>query len=149
MKLFAVTALALAATLAVAGSSQAKPKPAPVPAATATFYGDNVAVGASYTWGTGVLTFKDKAYSFKVNGLSIVGLGVAKVTGKAEVYNLKSIEDFAGLYGAAGAGGAIIEAGGGTAVLRNEKGVTIRVHTQDKGGDVNVAAGGVLVTLSK
>jgi hypothetical protein len=138
-------ALVLAAGLAVASPTLAKD----VQTATATFTGHTVAVGVGYTWGDGVLTFKGHAYPFKVKGLDAVGAGAEKITATAEIYNLKTAADFNGMYAAAQAGGSVGTKGGGTAVMHNDKGVTIRVHTQDKGLALSVAGSGVAITLAK
>src|SRR5437899_4061987 len=67
----------------------------------------SVALGVGVSWGDGVLEYKGKKYPFTVEGLSVVDLGVAKVSARGDVKNLKKVEDFAGTYVAAGAGGAI------------------------------------------
>ena len=57
------------------------------------------------------------------------------------------MEDFAGLYAVAGRSGAFVTMGGGTAILRNAKGVEIRLRTQSQGLKIALAAGGVNIAL--
>ena len=137
--LAASIALALIATGAVSKEQ---------PSATARFTGDSVAVGVGYTWGKGVLTYKGHTYPFTAKGVSILGAGAEKITGVAEVYHLDSLADFPGAYVAADVGGSIAKAGGGTAVLTNAKGVVVRLHTKDKGLELNIAASGLNVSLN-
>jgi hypothetical protein len=148
MKIIHMTSLAAFAVLAIASPSLAAKPAAPV-SATATFTGDMIAVGVGYSWGKGVLTYKGHSYPFKAKGVTALGAGAEKITGTAEVYHLKTLTDFNGIYGLAGTGGAIGTAGGGTAVLRNSKGVEVRLHTQDKGLELNLAVSGVDITLEK
>jgi hypothetical protein len=144
MKTFALTT---AIVLALSGASSAFAQD--VQTGSVQFSGNSVAVGVGYTWAKGVLTFNGHDYPFKAKGLSVLGVGAEKITGQAEVYHLTKASDFAGVYAAAAAGGSVADAGGGTAVLRNRKGVVVRVHTQDKGLALNIAASGVGVTLDK
>ncbi len=138
--LAASIALALSASAAVAKDQ---------PSATATFTGESVAVGVGYTWGKGVLTYKGHTYPFTAKGVSVLGAGAEKITGVAEVYHLDSLADFPGAYVAAAVGGSVAKAGGGTAVLTNAKGVVVRLHTKDKGLQLNIAATGLNVSLDK
>jgi hypothetical protein len=145
MKLTTLAAVGAIAALTVATPTFAAKMPA---SATATFSGDMIAVGVGYTWGGGVLTYEGQSYPFKAKGVTALGAGAEKITGTAEIYHLKRLTDFNGVYGSAGAGGAIGTAGGGTAVLKNDKGVEMRLHAQDKGLEINLAISGVKITLS-
>jgi hypothetical protein len=149
MKLARFGALAILSVLAAASPAFAAKTPAAPVSATATFSGDMIAVGVGYTWGNGVLTYQGKTYPFKAKGVTALGAGAEKITGAAEIYHLKALTDFNGVYGLAGAGGAAGKVGGGTAVLKNDKGVEIRMHAQDKGLELNLAVSGVTVTLAK
>jgi hypothetical protein len=75
--------------------------------------------------GSGVLTYRGKAYPFKVSGLSFgitVGATVGRLDGWAS--GIREVGDFAGTYSSVGGGFALV--GGVNGVhLRNEKGVTI------------------------
>jgi hypothetical protein len=149
VKLAPFGTLAVLPILGMASPTLAAQAPAAPMSATATFSGEMIAVGVGYTWGNGVLTYKGQSYPFKAKGLSALGVGAEEITGIAEVYHLKAITDFNGVYGLAGAGGAIGTVGGGTAVLKNSKGVEIRLHAQDNGLALNLAVSGVTITLAK
>ena len=58
----------------------------------------SVAIGIGVSWGDGKLTFQGKDHVFNVNGLSVIDLGVSKVTANGEVFNLKKLSDFNGNY---------------------------------------------------
>jgi hypothetical protein len=60
-----------------------------------------VALGVGVSWGDGTLTYRGKQHKFSVEGLSVLDLGVSKVSAKGEVSDLKKLEDFAGTYVAA------------------------------------------------
>lgn len=117
------------------------------PSATATFSAESVAVGVGYTWGHGVLTYKGQTYPFTVKGLSAVGAGAEEMAGTADIYNLKAKEDFAGIYSEAGVGGSVGTAGHGTAILKNHKGVEVRLHAKNKGLAIHLAVSGVAVSF--
>jgi hypothetical protein len=62
-----------------------------------------------------------------VEGLSVLDLGVAKVTARGEVKGLKKIEDFNGNYALVAAGGAA-GGGAGSALLKNQNGVEMALR---------------------
>lgn len=114
--------------------------------AQATFRGENLALVIGYQSGSGRLTFRGRRYDFRVNGLAAVGLGAERLEGTAEVRNLKSLTDFEGVYWGAGAGGALI-LGHGAAILRNGKGVEIRLRLEGRGLALMLAAGGARIAF--
>jgi hypothetical protein len=113
-----------------------------------TLESKSVAVGAGVSWGDGILEYKGKKYPFTVEGLSIVDLGVSKVSARGNVKNLKKVEDFAGTYTAAGAGGTV---GGGAAVaaMKNQNGVEMSLTATTQGVKFALAGAGVTVKLKK
>jgi len=113
-----------------------------------TIQSKSVAVGIGVSWGDGVLEFRGKKYPFSVEGLSVVDLGVAKVSARGDVKNLKKVEDFEGNYTAAGAGGA---AGGGAAVaaLKNQNGVEMSLTATTQGVKLTLAGAGVSIKLKQ
>ena len=108
----------------------------------------SVAVGVGVSWGDGTLEFRGKKYPFTVQGLSVVDLGVSKVSARGDVTNLKKVEDFAGTFTAAGAGGTV---GGGMAVaaLRNQNGVEMKLTATTQGVKFALAGGGVTVKMKE
>src|SRR5262249_41393223 len=87
-----------------------------------TLESKSIAIGVGVNWGEGVLDYRGKKYPFSVDGLSVVDLGISKVTARGDVKNLKKLEDFDGNYVAAGAG-ATVGGGASAAVLKNQNGV--------------------------
>jgi len=108
----------------------------------------SVAIGVGVSWGDGVLEFRGKKYPFTVEGLSVVDLGVAKVSARGDVKNLKKVEDFEGNYTAAGAGAAV-GGGAGVAALKNQNGVEMSLTATTQGVKFALAGAGVSVKLKK
>jgi hypothetical protein len=117
------------------------------PDATATFAADTVALGVGYSWGGGRLTFRDRNFNFTVTGLTLLGVGADRVEGRAEIYHLKTVKDFEGVYMLAAAVGVFVTLSGATAVLRNAKGVEIRLRAKGRGVSLAIAAGGAHIKL--
>lgn len=118
------------------------------PDATVRLSEGSVAVGIGWSWGHGTLSFQGKTHHFKIEGLSVAEVGVTKAKASGNVYNLKSIDDFGGVYAAAAAGGTAGK-GAGVSSLRNDKGVVINLKSESKGANIKIAASGLKVTLEK
>ena len=108
----------------------------------------SVAAGIGWSWGKGELNYQGKTLKFKVDGLSIGEVGVTKAEATGEVYNLKTLEDFDGVYAAASAEATGGKGAGITAVV-NPKGVRIVLKSQTKGGNLKAAAEGIKFKLEK
>ena len=113
----------------------------PPPSGTVKLTSKAVAVGVGVSWGDGTLSFGGKTHSFSVDGLSVADLGISDVTTSGEVFNLKNVADFGGTYVAGEAGIAIV-AGPTDTIMKNEKGVVLRLHGTQKGARLTLAAGG-------
>ncbi|MGH7344707.1 MAG: hypothetical protein ACREK4_07330 [Candidatus Rokuibacteriota bacterium] len=113
-----------------------------------TLESKSVAIGVGVSWGDGVLEYRGKKYPFTVQGLSVLDLGVAKVTAKGDVKNLKKLEDFNGNYVLAAAGGAV-GGGAGVAGLKNQNGVEMALTATGQGIKLSIAQGGVELKLKK
>ena len=87
-----------------------------------TLESKSVALGVGVSWGDGILEYRGKKYPFTVQGLSVVDLGVSKITARGDVVNLKKLSDFDGNYASAKAG-AVVGGGAGVAALKNQNGV--------------------------
>ncbi len=124
------------------------PAQAAKPDATLRLSEGSVAVGIGWSWGKGVLTYKGKSYPVKVEGLSVGEVGVSKAQATGDVFNLKRVEDFTGLYAAAGAEGTAVK-GAGVIALRNERGVSITLKSVTKGANLKLAAEGLKLSLEK
>jgi hypothetical protein len=138
--------VALAAMVALlAGPALADDKK---PDATLRLSEGTVAAGVGWTWGHGELNFGGKTYKFKVDGLSVAEVGVTKAEATGTVYNLKSVDDFDGVYAAAGAEGTVGK-GAGVSSLRNAKGVVINLKSETKGANIKVAAEGLKLKIDR
>ena len=113
-----------------------------------TLESKSVAVGVGVSWGDGALEYRGKKYPFTVEGLSVLDLGVAKVSARGEVKNLKKLDDFGGTYALVGAG-AGAGGGAGAALLKNQNGVEMALTATGQGVKLSVAQGGVGVKLKK
>jgi hypothetical protein len=130
--------------LAAVGSAADKK----TPDATVKLSEGSVAAGIGWSWGHGTLSYQGKTYKFKVEGLTVGEIGMTKAEAIGNVYDLKSLDDFTGVYGAAGAGVAVQEGKGATALI-NPKKVQIVLTSQTKGATLKVAAEGLKITLEK
>jgi hypothetical protein len=102
-------------------------------------------IGAS--GGSGTLLFHGRSYPVSIGGLS-VGLvfGGSETYFQGTVSNIRSPYDVAGIYGAAGAGAAVV-AGGQVIVLRNEKGAVLRLSGHQVGLQINADLSGLSVSV--
>lgn len=97
--------------------------------------------------GGGKLVYKGKTYDFKVGGISIGDIGVSKVKGSGEVYNLTNITQFPGTYSKIDAS-ATLGKGAGALRLKNEAtGVILKIETKSGGAQLSAGAGGVKITM--
>ena len=114
--------------------------------ATFRYTGATAAAGVGVSWGHGTLTFQGKDYPFRIRGIDVADVGITKITATGDVYNLQRAGDFAGTYGAASAGAALA-AGGVGAVMKNDKGVIVRMASTSKGVQLKAAVEGVTIEL--
>jgi hypothetical protein len=114
---------------------------------TISFTGGAVAIGVGFQWGSGTLVYQGQQYSFRMDGLSVVDIGVTRVTGTGTVHNLRKVADFSGNYVSISAG-ATLAGGGSVSSLRNQNGVVIDGITTAQGVRLTLAPGGVNVTLT-
>ena len=137
---FVATVLIAAATLAgVSGESHAQTGSVRLHVVKAGFI---VGLGG----GRGILIYHGRRYPFthrrhwrriaRDSGGSLVGTA----------HNLRTPEDIAGTYGAAGAGAAII-GGAQVARLQNEKGVVLELHGVQVGLQVSLGLAGMTLAL--
>ena len=108
----------------------------------------SVAAGIGWSWGHGTLTYKGKSYKVKVDGLTVGEVGMTNAKAKGNVYNLKSLDDFNGVYAAGGAG-ATAGQGKGAGALVNSNGVSILLTSITKGASLKIAAEGLKLTIEK
>lgn|SRR3982751_6145065 len=108
----------------------------------------SVGAGLGVTWGEGVLEYRGEKYPFTVTGFSIGDVGVAKLLAKGEVYNLKSVDDFTGVFMAAVAGGTL-GGGAGAAAMKNQNGANMVWTSTNQGLNFSLAQAGMTVKLTE
>ncbi len=134
--------------LALAVSANAAQKKPLAPVGEITFEATSVGVGATISWGKGWLTFKGKSYPIKVDGLGLVGVGIAQVRARGKVYKLKNAQDIAGTYREVSAGIALIGGVKGL-VAENKKGVVLDLAAEQTGVSFNLGGGTFTISLIK
>ncbi len=97
--------------------------------------------------GTGVLTFHGRRYPVSIGGLS-AGLvfGASETHFVGTVSNIFRPSDVAGVYGAAGAGAALV-VGAGAIVLENGKGAVLSLNGRQVGLIANLDLSGMALSL--
>ena len=119
------------------------------PSATMDFDITSVKLIAGVSWGTGNLHYQGKSYSLKVKSGTAGGVGYRSVKGTGDVYDLKKLEDFAGIYTGASAGGTVGEKGVGVSTIENTKRVVIRAKATDsKGVQMATSLGGLQIKFA-
>jgi hypothetical protein len=137
--------LIMTACLFLSGPAVAQDKQ---PDATIELTQGQVAVGIGWSWGEGILTYKGQKYPVKVEGLSVIDIGVTRAEAAGKVYGLKKLEDFDGIYTAATAEGTLA-GGAGATTMKNQNGVVINLVTTTQGINLKLAPSGVKLTLKK
>ena len=97
--------------------------------------------------GRGTLTFHGRRYPLTIGGLSaglVFGASGANFVGR--VSHIFRPSDVAGVYGAAGAGGAVV-VGAGAIVLSNEKGAVLSLSGRQVGLIANIDLSGMAISL--
>ncbi len=98
--------------------------------------------------GSGSMTFHGRRYALGIGGLSIgFTFGGSKAVLSGQVTHIRRASDIEGVYGAAGAGGALLRHGVGTIVLTNEKGAVLTLQGRTVGLMVNIDFSGLALTL--
>ena len=132
-----------AALLSIFNFAQAADKQ---PDATFNLSGGSVAAGVGYVWGHGTLHYKGADYPFSIDGLSVLDVGAQGIDAAGEVYNLSSIDDFAGSYSGLAAGAALVY-GASSGVMENHSGVVVHVHSNTDGVDLKLSGNTMEVKL--
>jgi hypothetical protein len=118
------------------------------PDATLKLSEGQVSAGIGWSWGKGVLTYKGKSHSFKVDGLSVGDVGITEANAVGNVYHLKKLSAFNGTYTAVAAEGTI-GGGAGVSTMKNQNGVVINLQSTTQGVNIKLAGEGVKFTLEK
>src|SRR5262245_48481976 len=145
---FVVLALAVALLSGACAAGAGEDKSAPIPDATLRVSAKQLAAGAGFSWGRGVLTFDGKDYPVKVDGLTVGTVGVTSIDAQGQVFDLHKLEDFPGTYFAAAAG-STIGGGAGKLVMKNQSGVVLHVQATTIGVGLTIGVSGVKLTLDE
>jgi hypothetical protein len=141
------TLFAFLAGILVTGTSVAAEER---PTATVTFEKIEVSFIGSAKVGGGELTYKGKKYPFNLGGLGVGGIGVSKISGIGNVYKLKKLSDFEGIYGGLRAGIVVIDKGlKGGIWMENTKGVVLNLQPKRKGLALSLGVDGVAIEFEK
>jgi len=97
--------------------------------------------------GGGTLLLGDDSYSFKTGGLKLGGVGVQKVHITGDVYHLENVKDFPGNYVELEASAAVIKGKGGL-WLKNKKGVTLNLKSNNDGLMLSLSAGSLQISMN-
>jgi len=138
-------ALPLASFSLFAAPAASQERPTGTPSATITVQELQVAFIGSGAIGGGTLDFEGKHYPISVKGLGVGGIGASRLSASGVVYGLKNRSDLAGVYAQIREGWALGGQGAGTLWLRNDNGVTMKLHTQTRGLQLSLGADGVVI----
>ncbi len=118
-----------------------------VKSGTFTLGGWRVSYIGSASKSTGVLSYKGGKRKFSLSGLGIGGIGVSKSTATGIAYNMKNVDDFTGAYVQLRSGVAVGDEGleGKTLWMKNDNGVTLKVHWDTTGLQLNLGADGIVI----
>jgi hypothetical protein len=101
----------------------------------------------SGSFGGGTLHFQGKSYPFKIGGIGIGGFGIATLRATGEVYDLKDLADFGGVYGQAQASYALGKMSKGELWLQNPQGVYLHLKAEREGIILSLGADGVIIKM--
>ncbi|MCX5497080.1 hypothetical protein OSH11_20415 [Kaistia dalseonensis] len=97
--------------------------------------------------GDGTLTFQGRNYPIAIGGLSGgLAFGVSRTNFQGTVRNIKRASDVAGVYAAAGGGGAAVK-GAQVIVMTNEKGARLELSGTQTGLQINADISGMAISL--
>lgn len=122
---------------------------APRVSGTVQIESTSVAVGVGVEWGHGTLTMDDgTTHHFDISGLSVLDLGISKVSAVGEVFNLVEAKDLNGVF-VSGEAGAALGGGGSVQAMRNANGVVMQLQSVQKGVKLTLAPEGLKVNLAE
>lgn len=117
------------------------------PSGTVTIDETQLAFIFSGQIGGGQLDFRGQSYDFKIGGLGIGGVGISDIRAVGEVYDLRHLADFPGLYGQVRSGYAIGWQGNGHLWLQNPNNVVLHLRTAREGLILTLGADGVVISM--
>lgn len=90
----------------------------------------------------------DDSRSFKTQGLKVGDIGITKIHLIGDVYDLKNIDDFAGVYATFEVGATLGKASANSLWLENKKGVKLNLKSSSgKGVDLSLTVEGLNISM--
>ncbi len=139
--------LLLTTGVALLGAAAPVASKANEPSGTVTIDETQLAFIFSGEIGGGQLDFRGQSYDFKIGGLGIGGYGISSMRAVGEVYDLKRVADFPGVYGEVRKGYAIGWQGDGHLWLQNPNNVVLHLRTAREGLMLTLGASGVVISM--
>lgn len=99
-------------------------------------------------WGNGVLIYRGRRLPFRVRAAGVGGVGVARVRATGDVFDMRDVSQFPGVYAQARTG--VVAPGaqlGGILWLQNTSGVRLRLNPRRTGLAAQIGADGVLIEM--
>jgi hypothetical protein len=118
-----------------------------VPSGTVVISQTQIAFIGSGNLGGGKLMFGGKSYPFTIGGLGIGGIGFSKIEAQGTVYNLKSLDDFAGAYAQGRYGVALGKKSTGELWLTNANGVAMSLEAKRQGLALSLGGDAIYIDL--
>lgn len=118
-----------------------------VPSGTVQISQTQIAFIGSGNLGGGRLNFGGKSYPFTIGGLGIGGFGFSKIEATGNVYNLKSVDQFAGAYAQGRYGIAVGDKSTGELWLSNAEGVTMSLKAKRQGLALSLGGDAIYIDL--
>ncbi|OQK16435.1 hypothetical protein AU255_00560 [Methyloprofundus sedimenti] len=123
--------------------------PAPKVSGTVDISSTAIALGFGVEWGKGTMTMHNGSiYTFDIEGFSVLDLGIASVNATGNIYNMVEAKDLEGVFVAAEAGavlGNTENSGISALVMRNDKGVILKLTAKEKGIRLTIATDGLKI----
>jgi hypothetical protein len=104
-----------------------------------------IAVGAA--GGKGTLNFQGQSYPFKLIGGVTGGIGASDTQATGDVYNLKNVSDFAGLYTQSSGGAGLDTSSTSDLWLRNKTGVVLHLRGTQSGMTLSLGREEILIEM--
>ena len=118
------------------------------PEARLQFSSISVGLLLGYSQGQGTLDFAGRQYPFTVSGIKLATVGISQISAVGQVYRLREAADLAGRYVAVEGALTLIQ-GGGSAVLRNARGVTLYLQNLQQGLELTLGGGSLSIVLTE
>jgi hypothetical protein len=133
--------------LAVPLLLRARPAHAETPSGKVTIEQIQISFLLNAGWGHGTLDYAG-SHAFSIKGIGVGGIGVDKMEAYGNVFRLKKLSDFGGVYGSAQAGAVAGDAQlHGGIWMQNPAGVQIHLVPRRKGVALSLGADGVLISF--